>query len=462
MTELDKLSKKQILGYSFGAIPAALLLYVFNLFYVDFFYNDLKLLPVYFIVGQVIYGIINGLNDPLLGQLSDRTNRQKWGGRRIPYIKYGAPIWAIAFIITWIPWSMDNQILIFLHFIISICLFDTMLTLVVLCWMALLPEMTSDIQERNIVNFYVLIIGLIGVLPFVFLAPIFKEAGLQSFQVFNVIVAIISVICFWIVSRVSKEKVEFQEDEVFPLWKSIKETLKLKSFKFFILFNFFEAFISSIGLTYLFAYAFILGGDIITITALYFLFTLLIGYSSNFLCIKLQPRWGMRKTVLRFGLIKAIIQIIFFLLILNFSMGYIVWLGIILTMSFGGYGVFNSNFLYLCMDEDEVIHGTRREGMFLGTNALIVKPAQSLGPIIATLIFGLFGFIQNASTQTSTAILGIKILFFLIPAMATLIGLIFMYFYPLYGKRLNILKKELKSLHKYKREEVIKEKRNFE
>jgi len=454
--ESEKLSKKKMLGYSFGAIPAALLLYIFSLYYVDFFYDDLQLLPIYFIIGQIIYGIVNGINDPLLGQLSDRTNRQRWGGRRIPYIKYGAPIWALTFILTWIPWSRDNQLIIFLHFVISVCAFDTMLTLVILCWMALLPEMTTDIQERNMVNFFIIIIGVLGVLPFVFLAPIFKEAGLQPFQIFNIIVAIISVICYWIVARVSKEKPEFQKDEVFPLWKSIKETVKLKSFRFFIFFNFFEAFNSSIGLTYLFAYSFILGGDIVTITAVYFFLLIVIGYSSNFLCIKLQPRWGMRKIVLRFGLIKAIIQFTFFLLILNPSTGYLIWLGIILSMSFGGYGVFNSNFLYLCTDEDEINQGTRREGMFLGTNALFVKPAQSIGPILATVIFSVFGFTQNATIQSTTAILGIKILFLLVPAIGTLIGLLFMYFYPLYGENLNNLEIKLQALHKQKREKISK------
>ncbi len=453
--ENAKLSRKQMLGFSLGAIPAALLVYIFNLYYVDFFYDDLKLLPVFFIIGQVIYGIINGINDPLMGQLSDRTNRQKWGGRRIPYIKYGAPLWAVTFIITWIPWSMDNQIIIFLQFVFTTCAFDTMLTLVVLCWMALLPEMTSNIEERNMVVLYVLVIGLLGILPFIFLTPIFKEAGFLPFQIFNTIVGIISVACFWIVAKVSKEKPEFQNDEVFPLWKSVKETLKSKSFRFFVGFNFFEAFNASLGITYLFAYSYILGGDMVTIIILYLLFTFAIGYSSNFLCIKLAaPKWGMRKTVLRLAFIKALIQITFFFLILNPSTEYLIWLGVVLTMGLGGYGVFNTNFMYLCMDEDEVKQGIRREGMFLGTNALITKPAQSLGPILATVIFTAFGFIQNEPIQPSSALLGIKILFFLIPAITTLIGLMFFYYYRIDGDILEDLKIKLEALHKEKQEKL--------
>ncbi|MHA1293427.1 MAG: MFS transporter [Promethearchaeota archaeon] len=175
----DQLTKKQQLLYSLGAVPGALLGFIFTLKYVEFFYNDLKLLPIYFIIGQVIYMTVNALNDPLLGQLSDRTNREKWGSRRIIYIKYGGPIWALTFILIWIPWSYNNQFIIFLHYVISICLFDTMLTLVILTWMALLPEMTSDIDERNKINFFILLIGLFAVAPFMVLIAEMKTTSIH-------------------------------------------------------------------------------------------------------------------------------------------------------------------------------------------------------------------------------------------------------------------------------------------
>jgi Na+/melibiose symporter-like transporter len=84
---LGKLSKRNLWGYALGAIPAGLLNYVFTLKYIELFYDDLRLLPLYFIIGQVIYMTINALNDPFSGQLTDRTNREKWGSRRLIYIK---------------------------------------------------------------------------------------------------------------------------------------------------------------------------------------------------------------------------------------------------------------------------------------------------------------------------------------------------------------------------------------
>jgi Na+/melibiose symporter-like transporter len=88
----EKLSARNLWGFALGAIPTGLLGYIFGFKYVEFFYDDLALLPIFFILGQVIYAVVNAVNDPLLGQMSDNTNRQRWGSRRLIFMKYGGPL----------------------------------------------------------------------------------------------------------------------------------------------------------------------------------------------------------------------------------------------------------------------------------------------------------------------------------------------------------------------------------
>ncbi|MCJ7651278.1 MAG: MFS transporter, partial [Candidatus Lokiarchaeota archaeon] len=114
----------------------------------------------------------------------------------------------------------------------------------------------------------------------------------------------------------------------------------------------------------------------------------------------------------------------------------------------------NTPILYLSIDEDELKNGSRREGMFFGIDALIHKPSQSIGLIVATVILGIFGYLQNSTVQPDSAFLGIKILMFLIPAIVSVIGLIFMYFHPLHGEKLDQLREELHILHAKKRESI--------
>ena len=451
-----QLSKKQRRSYAFGAIPGGLLAYVFGLYYIDFFYQDVGMEFQYMVIGLIIYAVINALNDPLLGQLSDKTDRTKWGGRRIPYIKWGAPIWAISFVLLWFPWSFDDQIIMLIHYTITICAYDMMLTLVILCWMALLPEMTSNIDERNQTNFLVLLIGFFGLFPFLIMVPIFKEAGLQAFQLINIIIAVISVLCYIVVVKNSEEKPEFQKDEVFDMLTSIKEVLKNKSFKAYIGYNFCVSFNGAIGLGFLFAYGHLLGGGT-GATLIYLMIFLFVGYGSYVYCMRLRAKMSMRSIILRFASIKAIGAIGFFFLMLIPGLetnSTIAIIGMLWAFFFGGFGIFNTNLIYLMMDEDEVKHGTRREGMFLGMNALFIKPAGSFGPIIGLAFLEAFGFVKNATTQTANAMLGIKLLYFVVPAIVLLIGLVFLYHYPLHGERLKEIEEKLAIIHQEKKEKL--------
>ncbi len=449
----NQLTIVQKLSYASGAIPGGLLAYVFGLYYIDFFYQDVGIPFEYMVVGLIIYAVVNAINDPLLGQLSDKTDRKKWGGRRIPYIKYGAPVWALSFVLLWFPWSFSNEIIMVIHYTVTICGYDMMLTLVILCWMALLPEMTSNIDERNKVNFLVLLIGFFGLLPFFIIVPIMKDAGLQAFQFINIFIAIISVICYMITVHFSEEKPEFQSDEVFNLKTSIKEVLKYKSFRAYVGYNFCVSFNGAIGLSFLFAYVHLIGGGT-GATLTYLGIFLLVGYGSYILCMYLRSKWSMRTIILRFGFIKAIGAVGFFFLILIpiFDNPDFIRIGMIWSIFFSGFGIFNTNLNYLMMDEDEVKHGTRREGMFLGMNALFIKPAGSFGPIIGLAFLEAFGFVKNATIQTPDAIFGIKLLYFIVPAIVLLIGLMFLYFYPLHGERLKELEEKLAIIHQEKKE----------
>lgn len=445
-----QLSARNLWGYALGAIPNGLLVFIFGLKYIELFYDKLQLDPTFFVIGQVIYMIVNALNDPLLGQMSDRTNPRKWGSRRIIYIRYGAPIWALTFMLVWIPWSFDNQLVIFLHFIISICIFDTMFTLVVLVWMALLPEMTSDLDERNKGNLIATILGAIVVIPmFIVVGEIDPTSG--EFISLMLIIAIISTILLLITSSLCKEKPEFQKDEGLPLFKAVKETLRLKSFLTYMGYIFCDAFLGSIGLSYLFVYLLVLGeGGLLYYFAIFFF----VGYGSNILCMKLRPKWGMRNIILKFGVSKVILTLIMFFIVVFIDAPIIVVLALAIRTFLGGYTIFNTPILYLSIDEDELRNGSRREGMFIGMDAFIHKPSQSIAPIVATFILGIFGYVQNSDIQPDSALLGIKILMFLIPAIVSAIGLIFIYFYPLHGEKLNDLREKLQILHTEKKEKL--------
>ena len=246
---------------------------------------------------------------------------------------------------------------------------------------------------------------------------------------------------------------EFQKDEVFDFKTSVKEVLKYKSFRAYVGYNFCISFNGAIGLGFLFAYGHLLGGGT-GATLLFLMIFLFVGYGSYIYCMRLRSKLPMRTIILRLGFIKAIGAIGFFFIMLVpglESNTTVALIGMLWAFFFGGFGIFNTNLLYIMMDEDEVKHGTRREGMFLGMNALFIKPAGSFGPIIGLAFLEAFGFVKNATTQSAEAMFGIKLLYFVVPAIILLIALMFLYFYPLHGEKLKELEEKLEIIHQQKR-----------
>ncbi len=445
----EKISSKRIFGYVIGTVPLIILAGFFSLVYVNFFYDDLKLDEGLWIIGLIIYMVVNALNDPIVGYYSDNMDVKRWGSRRIFFIKYFSPFLIVSFIFIWFPWSLDNQIVIFLHFVITVCTYETLFTIVTMTWYALLPDMTSNIDSRNKIGLISGIIGFFASIPIMIVPYIMDNRFLL--QISSIFVAGISLVCYVFVVKFSKETPEYQHDKSPPLLKAVKQTLKSKSYILFMGYNFAAILQTSVGLSYLFVYSLILGSEGILY---FFLIYILVGYSSNIICVKLRFKYGMKKIMMSYMSLQIIGGTISFLMILNPATEWFIWIGILWTSFFGGSGVFSTSLQTLPIDEDELKYGSRREGMFFGVNALFTMPAYSIGPIIATFILGVLNYIRDApvEVQPASAIIGIKFLFFMLPQIFTAIALLFIAFYPAAYLESNEFQDQLSLLHNKKKE----------
>ena len=448
-SEYMSLTKKEMITYALGYIPNTLMAGVFVLMYVNFFWNYLKLDQTLFIIGQIIYATVNALNDPLTGHISDKTDVDKWGSRRIIYIKYFGPLWAVFYFIMWFPWSWDSQIIIFLHFTLSICIFDTFLSLIIGLYMSLMSEMTDSVKFRYKLYFYANIFSFIALIPVIMVQSIF-EAGLVIFQAFNGIIAIISILMYIYVVRNLKERPELRKEEDYTFFQAMKDVLKSKAFLTRTGYIFFNNIAKAMGYSFVFAFLFILGQG--TLTPIIFLGILYgIGFISQVMYMKFENKWGIRGTILRFKGIYVILSILSFVVVALIDLPILVWIFIGIISLFSGFNVFDFVLLTFAIDEDELKHGSRRESIFQGTSSLLFKPADSIGPIIATSILLAFGFVQGAPTQSASALLGIKLLMFVAPAIMHGISLIFIYLYPYYGEKLKELNQAIIELHAKKK-----------
>jgi GPH family glycoside/pentoside/hexuronide:cation symporter len=443
----ERLPFKQVFGYLAGMVPTVLMVGFFGFAYSKFFLNDLKMDPKFWYIGLAIYGVINAFNDPILGYLSDTTDAKKWGSRRLIYIKWGAPLWALAFAaIWWIPTNHDSQFLLFLHFTLTVCFYDTLMTMVVMTWMALLPEMTMDVDERAR-------IGLIStIVVFIFGLPLLAVSTFdhQQIKVASLVIAAISPLLYLLTIKLCREKPEFHHDTPVPFWKAAKYTLWNKAFLCIVGMNFIGQLGGTMNTAFTFMFWFIIGENNIL---WYYLCSVVIGILSNIIAMRLREKAGMINLMIAYGILQAIGGLAVFFLVLDPAREWLIWVGIAWTAFFGGASVFKGPMQMLVIDQDEMNSGQRREAMFYGMNALLVKPAESFGPALGTAIMLAFAYIQGApaENQPASVILGIKIIFLLVPQIVTLLTLILLWVYPIKGQQLLDLQKDLEETHARKK-----------
>jgi len=446
----DNLTSQERFLYSIALFPNILMTGIFSLNYVNFFWDNLQLQQFYFSLALIIYAVINSLNDFYLGRVSDKTNVERWGGRRLVYIKWGGPLWAFIFFALWFPWSYTNQIIIFIHLLVALIAFDMMLSLVWLVWTALLPELTENIQERNRVMLYSYFMWMLAVFPVMMAFYIF-ETSLLLFQIFAGICAVICAILYYVAGAKLKERPElYVQQETIPLIKSLKQVMKERSFVGNTIFRTANQMNTILGLSFVFAYVYILEVDLLTATLLYVVNSTVVGFTGNMIYEKLSKKRDMRNLIIRAQIMQMILAIVAFFLILETNLTLIYWIYLFCGGLLGGYMLFDYPLLMLVTDDDEVIHGYRREGTIIGTNVLFIKITESIAPIFGTLVLLYFGFARGTSEQTAQAVFGILILIFIVPTIVRFFAMLGMLIFPLHGKYLEDMSKKLREIHEAK------------
>ncbi len=450
----EKTSPKLALAYSMGEVGGQMSWYMVNS-YLNIFYTDIVGLSASAISAIVLIARIwDAINDPMMGQIADRTNT-RWGRFR-PYLMFAPPFLAIFNILTFTVFPVTGIAKILLCLI---CYIGTGMayTACSISYMALQNVIAIDSNVRQILATARTVgASVIGIILSAVVMPIMLHfsntvgpdgnpaADAHGYFMAAVILSVLIIPSFWLCAAVCKEKYTDQLHsgpvEKTGFLQNMKDLVKNDQLLMVVLSTVMGT-ICVTGrygiLTYHVIY--VVGGPQYIAT----MFTAMtVGQLVGSLSVPLGVKFfGKKKYLIIMNLVMAVG---FVALFLNPTSNPIYLCGVSFIGSLG----FGAPAICYGMVADSIEYGDwklgkRQEGLAASMLSFGVKLATAIcAPVVMLLFF--VGYVPNAE-QTEAAKLGINFMVNILPAIIALASCIPIMFYKLDDKKVSEIRSDLEA-----------------
>lgn len=455
-----KLTLKERIGYGFGDMASSMFWKLFGM-YLLFFYTDVfgisaAAVGTMFLVTR----IWDALNDPLMGVLADRTIT-RWGKFR-PYLLWMAIPFGVIGILTFTTPDLPVfQKLIYAY--VTYTLMMMIYTAINVPYASLLGVMTPDTRERTTLSSYRMFFAYLGsFLALMMIEPLVsffssrdngneKIGWTLSVSVIASICVMLFLCCFWLtrerVKPIAEKRNSLKHDfsdlsknrpwfillgagVAALIFNSIRDGATIYYFKYYIQAT------ETAGMVKLW-------GSTFTLTSLYFM----IGQAANMLGVALSApvanRIGKKMTYLFFMVLATLLSIAFYWLTPAQLPAIFVMQALISICAGSIFPLLWSMYADVA-DYSEWKCGRRATGLIFSSSSMSQKFGWTIGGALTGWLLGYFGFEANIA-QSGAVIEGLKLMLSIIPAVGTVLSIVFILMYPLSEKKMSNISEELKA-----------------
>lgn len=374
--------------------------------------------------------LIDAVSDPLMGRISDRT---RWKmGRRRPFFLLGMLPLGLFFSLIWTT-PFSSQIEMFFWYLSVYVSLSLSITVLSIPYLALIPEMSMNYDERTSINTYRAIAAITGTMVAAAFFGIAQALGGESrgFALTGVVIGVWMILPWPLVYMASFErKTAPQTTTQTHLFADIREILKNRTYlRLCGLFIGGRISMDLLGLAVpLYITVWLARPEDVTWTLL----------SMLSCAVLFMPIWMMLSKRFEKNQIFILGSVWFSLslvLVLVVSPSWPTWY-IFAIAGFLGFGYAAIDLMPWSMvgeviDEDALTHGIRREGLYNGVLTFLRKVAGATAYMFAGIGLSLSGFDQTLSEQPASALWTIRGLASIAPALFVILGLFAALAYPL-------------------------------
>ncbi len=446
-----QLKMTEKLSYGFGDLASVLYWQTFML-YLTYFYTDVFLIPAAAASAMfLISRLWDGVNDPLMGIIADRTNT-RWGKFR-PYLLWLCVPFAISGVLTFtVPEFGPSGKLIWAYatFILIMMLY----TAINIPYTALMGVISPNSNERTSVSSIKFIFAYgAGIIVSATLLPMVKVLGgtneAKGWQMSFIIYGIAAVLFFLIAFRGTKERIQPPKSQESSILKDLKELVTNVPWLILlgatITFILFVAVRGSVTVHY-FKYVVgqqelslpFLGTRVYSMEALVSAFNTVGQISSllGVLIVSVVAKKLGKKTTFMIFFVVAILSTATFYILSAKQLALIYLFQVTGSITGGPLSVLLWAMYADTADYGEWKNGRRATGLVFSASTMSQKFGWAIGAFVALQLMAQVGFEPNVD-QTKESVNGLILLFSLIPAGIGVLSMILLAFYPLGDKKVD-------------------------
>ena len=440
-----RLKKSMMVGWGLGSVAPGMIIGLANALQLRFITDFVGISAGVASTILVLSKLYDAFADPTMGWLSDRT-QSRWGRRR-PYLLLGGILLPVAMVLMFTLPPFDSTVLrIGFTFVVAL-LFTTAYTIFNIPYIAMPAEMSFHRKERTeLISYRVYAIGISQMLAqFCGSALVQKMGGTGiAYTKMALILAPITLVCSLLCFRMTRGvPATVRVRSKVTIGVQIRSAIGNRPYLVLLVAKLFTLMTLASSAVLPFFFGNVLGKDMVVLGSY---FALLAGsfVISQPLWVWVSNRWSKATTYRAAVLIAIPFYLTWLWAAHGEPLSLIYARAFIIGFLAGGALLAGQALLPDTIEYDYLVSGLRREGIFAGFYTTMEKVSGAVGIGIVGVLLSHAGYVASrgaAVVQPHSALIAIRYIVAVLPAVLSLLCFLVLLFYNLTDEKINDLRR---------------------